>query len=121
MITNKTKLKFGDVIYIVKETNNAFIKKKLTMIDENGIEWYRYDRDNWEYSIEEIVYVGSVELIVKGEVDDTRRGNEMHFKYPNGDIYYEYEKEAENIEDWFSTREEAETYIEELKKLRKDK
>ena len=39
-------LKFGDTVYVAVEKNNAFTKRKIkTVID--GVEWFRYDRDQW--------------------------------------------------------------------------
>lgn len=116
---NFDKMNFGDVVYAVKETNNAFSKKRITMIDENGIEWYRYDREHWEYSITEIVYCGRVEFQEFGEVwfgED--RQTEFHFKYPDGQIFIEYLKDICEFEQWFHTREDAEAYIKERKEDR---
>ena len=114
---NRHNLKFGDIVYQVEEKNNAFIKKKLkTVID--GVEWFRYDRDHWEYSINELVYCGRTSMIIEGEVTDDRYESELHFKYPDDKIYGEYENTIETIEDWFHTRKEAEEYIKVLKAKR---
>lgn len=115
---NKDKLKFGDIVYEVEEKNNAFTKKKLKTII-GGVEWFRYDRDHWEYSIKEIVYCGRTNVTIEGEVaDDTRHESELHFKYPDGNIYSEFESAVAGVEDWFHTREEAKPYIEKLKAKR---
>ena len=106
-------LKFGDRIYVVDEKNNAFIKKKIHMTDENGITWFRYDRDHWEYVISEIVYCGKVTHIEEGEVRfEEDRITEYHFLYPDGQIYHENEPGYnDDFDDWFLTKEEAEAYI----------
>lgn len=115
------KLKFGDVVYIVKEQNNAFSKKKLKMVDSDGVEWFRYDRDHWEYSIEEIVYCGRVTFIEEGEVRfNEDRQTEHHFKYPSGHVFFEFYDDVVEYQKWFHTREEAEDYIELLKKERSE-
>lgn len=108
-----SKLKFGDKIYVVDETNNSFIRKKTKMIDVNGIEWYRYDKDRWEYSIKEIFYCGKVTHIEEGEVRfDEERETEYHFKYPDGQIHPEYDYEDNyDLSYWFLTRKEAEKFI----------
>ena len=113
-----TTLKFGDTVYSVNEKCNAFLKKKIkTVID--GVEWFRYDRDHWEYTVSELIYCGKITVIKEGEVDDDRdRQNQLHFKYPDGNIYYEYEADIGNIEDWFHTRNEAEAYAERMRKLK---
>ena len=108
-------LKFGDTVFVVNEINNAFSKKKLKKVIK-GVEWFRYDRDHWEYSISEIVYCGRVTYIEEGEVRfDEVRQEELHFKYSDGQIYSEYLELIPEFEEWFHTREEAEKYIEELK------
>lgn len=111
-------LNLGDAVYIVDERNNAFTKKKLkTVVD--GVEWFRYDRDHWEYNVTEIVYCGHVTVIAEGEVDsDSNCQNQMHFKYSDGNIYYEYEKDIGDLAEWFHTRQEAETYAAEMRELK---
>jgi len=113
------KLNFGDTIYVVNEKNNAFSKNRITMTDENGVEWYRYDRDHWEYSIAQIVYCGRVEFQEFGEVRFSEdRQTELHFKYSDGQIYSEYLDDVREVEEWFHTHEEAEAHIAELKQER---
>lgn len=110
------KLKFGDTVFVVNEKNNAFIKNKIKMTDQHGVEWFRYDLDNWEYSIIETVYCGRVTYNEEGEVRFSEvRQEELHFKYPDGQIYEEYLEDISELEEWFHIREEAETYIEKLK------
>ena len=116
-----TKLKFGDKVYIAKDTNNAFSKKKIKKIIR-GVEWFRYDMDNWTYTIEEIVYCGKVTHIEEGEVRfEEDRITEYHFKYPDGQIYHEWEGEdTDHLDNWFYTSEEAASHIEDLKKKRSE-
>lgn len=109
-------LKFGDTVYVVKETNNAFRKNKLTFTDTDGNEWHRYDRPHWEYSIEERVYCGKSYYIEEGEVRfDEDHTTQLHFKYPDGQIYPEYEEDISEFEDWFITEDEANKFILEAK------
>lgn len=105
--------KFGYIIYEVDEKNNAFHKKKLKMVDADGIEWYRYDRPHYEYSIKEIIYCGKVSHIISGVVDtDNIYETEYHFRYAGSDvIFYEYENVINSMDNWFATRELAEDYI----------
>lgn len=111
-------LKFGDKVYIAKESNHVFAQNRITMKDANGIEWYRYDRDRFTYEIEEITYCGKVTFIEEGEVDSYEyRETEYHFKYPDGQIYFEHDNNFET-KDWFHTSKEAEVRIEELKASR---
>ena len=114
-----SKFKIGDTIYTVDEKNNAFSKKKIVKTDRAGIEWFRYDRPHYEYTIKEIIYCGKVIHAVSGEVDgDNIYETEYHFKYPAGNIFYEYEDVILKLNDWFATKEEAEEYIEQMKTKR---
>lgn len=112
-------MQLGDAVCVVNEKNNWFRREKIKFVDENGIEWYRYDRDHYEWSISELVYCGKVTVIEEGEVDkDHDRQDQMHFKYPDGVICYEYTRSIHENENWFHTREEAATYIEQQKLLK---
>jgi hypothetical protein len=104
------QLNFGDVVYAVEEKNNTFSKSRITMVDENGIEWHRYDRDRG-YSIEELVYCGRVMYIESGDVrfDEDRR-DEFHFRYPDGHIHFFYIEDIEENDHWFHDLKEAEKY-----------
>lgn len=105
-------MKFGDKVYLIKETNNAFRKNRITFTDADGNEWHRYDLPNWEYSIEEIVYCGKSTYIEDGEVRfDEDNMTKLHFKYPDGQIYFEYEEDVADYNNWFTTKHEAEEYI----------
>jgi hypothetical protein len=113
-------LTFGDIVYKVNERNNMMSQKRLVMTDADGAEWYRWDIERFEYSIEELVYVGKVTHHEEGEVRfDEDHLTEFHFKYPDGQIYYENDGDDEhNLDDWFTTREDAEAEITRLKKSR---
>jgi hypothetical protein len=114
------ELKFGDKIYVAKEENHVFAQQRITMKDADGIEWHRYDRDRFTYEIEVIEYCGKVTFVEEGEVRfDEDRLTEYHFRYPNGQIHGETEPSwPEDFNDWFTTREEAEKYIQNLRESR---
>jgi hypothetical protein len=63
-------VKVGDTLYRTQRINHFFSQKKLRMVDANGIEWYRYDKDRFEYIIETLTVVGKVTPTVEGEIDD---------------------------------------------------
>ena len=112
-------LKFGDTVYVAVEKNNAFTKRKIkTVID--GVEWFRYDRDQWEYNTVVIEYCGNVTYLEEGDVRfDEERFTEYHFRYPDGQIHYEQEGADEHhLEHWFYTEDEAEKYIQDLRESR---
>jgi hypothetical protein len=114
-------LAFGDKVHVVNETNNVVRKKRITMTDVNGVEWSRYDREHWEYNIEELEYVGKVTFAEEGEVRfNEERQAEYHFMHPNGQIHSEYEDDdGYFLGHWFTSEEEAEDHITILKAERK--
>lgn len=113
-------LTFGTIVYKVNTKNNMIGRKRFVMTDADDVEWYRYDRDSFEYSIEEIEYVGKVTHHKEGKVRfNEEHLTEFHFKYPDGQIYCEYYGDDEhNLDDWFTTSEEAETEMARLKEYR---
>ena len=115
-----TKLTLGDKIYSVKESNTVLSRKRITMVDSDGIEWYRYDRENWEYTVDVIEYCGKTTIIKEGEtaLDELTSGS-YHFKHPDGVVYGEDAGEESWLRHWFTSVEEAEEYIAEEKVLRK--
>lgn len=120
-MVNITTLKFGDKVYVANERNNAFKRQKLKMVDADGVEWYRYDKDVWTYEIVELEYVGCVTYTVEGVVRfDEDRYDEYHFLYPDGQIYDEavYSDDDDDRENWFLTREAAEEYAAQMAKER---
>jgi hypothetical protein len=54
----KIQLKVGDKFYLVCEHLSGFGRKKISMTDEYGIEWYRYNKPIRSYTIEEWSIVG---------------------------------------------------------------
>ena len=62
------RLEIGTKIFYVEEDNNAFHRKKIMMTDENGVEWYRYDRPLRSHKMTEHTIVGRVLKEVEGRV-----------------------------------------------------
>jgi hypothetical protein len=105
-------LKFGDKIFVVDIKNNAFFNKKIFMVDDDGVEWYRYEKPHYEYTIITIEYCGKVSYIEEGIVaQNDLRHTEYHFKYPDGHIHYKYEEDLDDVEIWFHSENEAHQYI----------
>ena len=115
------ELKFGDKVYVVNEKNNVIKKKRIFMTDGEGVEWYRYDREHWEYDIEVLEYCGKVTYMEEGEVRFDEDGlDKYHFRHPSGQIYMEQDGADEYfLEHWFNSEEEAEDHITILKAQRK--
>lgn len=78
MIDPKT-LNIGDYFYHVYERNNAFSRKKISMIDDQGYTWHRYDREIKEQIVECYTYVGRTDVVVTGEIDANTPTNSVYF------------------------------------------
>lgn len=72
-------------MYRTQRINHFFSQKKLRMVDANGIEWYRYDKDRFEYVVETLTVVGKVTPIVEGEIDDNDYAIIRVYAKVNGD------------------------------------
>jgi hypothetical protein len=116
-------LAFGDKVHVVNETNNVVRKKRITMTDPNGVEWARYDREHWEYNIEELEYVGKRTYVDEGETvsdSDEVESDKLYFKFLDG-LIREEDSEADSwLAHWFSSEEEATNHVTHLKTIRKD-
>lgn len=60
--------KVGDKFYLVCEQLNSFSRNKISMTDDSGVEWYRYDNPIRSYTIEEWDIVGRVVPQIEGEL-----------------------------------------------------
>lgn len=63
------KVNVGDTLYRVMRINHFFSQQKIRMVDKDGIEWYRYDRDRFEYVIQNLKVIGKVTPTVEGDID----------------------------------------------------
>ena len=116
-----SKLQLGDVIYHIESINSVFTRRKIKMIDADGVEWYRYDKPKWLYKIHEVMYVGTVVKICRGkllQLDDHQ--DEYYFEYKSsGNIEYYFENDN-YFEECYPTLEAAEQRVTELKEQDND-
>lgn len=70
MALTKDDLKIGNVVYQLDINNNVARRKKLVMIDSEGNEWYRYDKELWTYTVIPMKICGSVKHIIRGMVHE---------------------------------------------------
>ena len=110
--------KVGDKFYIVSEELTGLGRKKISMIDENGIEWYRHDKPVRTYSIEEWSIVGRGEFSLEGQQVPCEWFNTGPVLYCSGpeagtDVFSE-----EDLQEWidsgkyyFATAEAAQAQI----------
>jgi len=59
--------KVGDKFYAVHEELNGFGREKITMTDQHGVEWSRYNKPLRSYKIEEWSIVGRGTYVLEGE------------------------------------------------------
>jgi hypothetical protein len=108
-------LEIGTKIYEVSEVCNAFSKQRLTMLDDEGNEWYRYDKPNFEYQVKEWTVIGSIKYLVRGKLvsyeEDVEDGEIVYqLNDENGKeaVYSKYD-----TEDFFLNLEQAKRIAEE--------
>ena len=114
------ELKFGDVIYNIRTKLQVFEPRKISKIDENGVEWFRYNKDRYKYDIEEYKYIGRAEVHIFGEVDE-REVDETKYFFSYKDTEKEYFCKREGFENelQYRTLEEAQDFVAKL--VEKDK
>lgn len=98
-------LNLGDSIFYLQKNFGVFTRKKIYKIDDEGVEWFRYDKPIFSYSIIESKVIGIVQHSISGTLvsweDDLQ----------DGQIIYHTDKDETIIEfgeDYFSSKEEAE-------------
>jgi len=73
MTIHPEDIKIGDTLYRVEEVHNWIHGRsnKIKMVDEDGVEWFRYEKPNIEYVIESWEVIGKVTPMIEGEVEDS--------------------------------------------------
>jgi hypothetical protein len=115
------KYKIGDKFWRVNKIFNRLTGKqnKLTMLDADGNEWYRYDKDTVEFDLRQVEIVGTFNAIVEGH--NMWNEDECSDRYfiKIGDLLDEAclaELDGEHqghYVAYFQTKEDAEEYIKE--------
>lgn len=115
------KYNIGDKFWRVNKIFNRLTgrQNKLTMLDADGNEWYRYDKDTVEFDLRQVEIVGKYNAIVEGH--NMWYEDEYCDRYAMkiGDHYDEvWEDELDGEHQghyvaYFQTKEDAEEYIKE--------
>jgi hypothetical protein len=115
------KYNIGDKFWRVNKIFNRLTgrQNKLTMLDADGNEWYRYDKDTVEFDLRQVEVVGKYTAIVEGH--NMWYEDEYCDRYAMkiGDHYDEvWEDELDGEHQghyvaYFQTKEDAEEYIKE--------
>jgi len=113
-----TELRIGQTLYHVRVTLNALSRKKIRKVDNDGVTWYRYDKEIRDYNIEEWEVTGKITFLVEGELNSysTYVDEESRVEYAlassEGDEAIT--NDFFNDDEFYLTREEAEARIAEL-------
>lgn len=89
------KRKIGDVYYrINKRLSNS--RNKIKMIDSDGVEWFRYDKERIEYSISKFTITAILVKTLQGDED-------INDYYHSFDLQTEYflRDEDKELEQWY--------------------
>lgn len=82
MALSKEDLRIGNNVYKLEITNNTIRRKKISMVDSDGNEWHRYDRDTWTFKVSTMKICGSIKQVVGGIVNgDSVSEDEYHLNY----------------------------------------
>jgi len=87
MALSKDDLRVGNTVYRLELDNNVLRRKKLSMVDSEGNEWHRYDRELWTFTVVPMTISGLIKQVVRGVVDlDSISEDEYHLQYiPDSD------------------------------------
>lgn len=111
----------GDNIWRVKRNLNMH-SQKIKMVDDKGIEWYRYETPRSTYEITEGYITAIRNVTIKGNeifsdwADEA--GTRYTVRFRDGLLEEVYEEDVDTANDgayytYFSSKGEAETYLEE--------
>lgn len=108
-----SKIKFGDKVYYIDVKLNVF-RNKISFTDSDGFTWHRYPEPRKEFRIIELEYIGRVETLTFGDVEDEDECNTHYFRNPDDmsgspityTIYPDGIDDEEQL--WYNDREEAE-------------
>ena len=79
MALTKDDLVIGNIVYHLVVNNNAIRRDKITMVDDAGVEWFRYDKPIWSYRVIPMKICGTVKHLVRGVVlHDSGLDTEYH-------------------------------------------
>ena len=116
-------LKVGDTFYSVKETNNAFHRKKIVKVID-GVEWFKYSEPLRSYEIVTYTVKGILRKELEGEWPESELyALDTEYSVSSGRSDYEFystDLEYESFREYFFAIEEAEAYKTHLEELAKE-
>ncbi len=114
--------KIGDKFWRVNKVFNGLTgsRKKLKMVDAEGNEWFRYDKDEVDFDIREVEIVGTFNAIIEGHSIWNEEEYIDRYCITDGRFYEDVwddelsgELERSSYTTYWKTKEEAEEYIKE--------
>lgn len=99
------KLEVGQTLWKVRVRLNT-PRKKLKMVDKDGVTWYRYDKEFRDYSIVQWKIIGRIEYVIEGEIGTS--GYEPDI--PETLVHYSLESSEDGQEDFIDGYYEDEEY-----------
>ena len=82
MALSKDDLRIGNTVYRLVITNNGLRRKKLSMVDSEGNEWYRYDRALWTFEVTPMTICGVIKQVVRGMVVSDNISGDLYHVHP---------------------------------------
>jgi hypothetical protein len=96
----------GDKIYFVCHTSNFFNRNKLSMTDEAGNTWYRYDRPARIFELQTHVVIGKILVIVEGTIDEHDMLENSYYT-DHGVVVYQSDIDCDSLPSWFTDEHQA--------------
>jgi hypothetical protein len=108
MALTRNDLVIGNIVYRMVVNNNAYSRKKIKMVDDAGLEWFRYDKSLWTFRVISMKICGSIKQVVRGVIrDGCQEEDQYHMQYlPDAD------GKAEGRVDYWPETELLESYQE---------
>ena len=100
-------MNIGDNLYYIAKVINALSRNKIVMVDEAGVEWYRYDKPINEFSLETHTIVGKVTVIVEGTTDENDMVENSYFTDKGVTIYQSDISSSSGYCYWFDNVDKA--------------
>jgi len=87
MALTKNDLVIGNIVYRMVVNNNAYSRKKIKMVDDAGVEWFRYDKSQWTFRVTQMKICGTIKQVVRGVIcDGCKEEDQYHMQYlPDAD------------------------------------
>ena len=99
-------MNIGDTLYYIRDTSNFMSRQKLSMTDDSGNTWYRYDTPIRSFDLETHTVVGKISVTVEGDIDE----NEMienSYHTDSGMNVYQSEIDCFSHPYWFTDEQTA--------------